>query len=56
MFKRAVLVDTWMDLRIGLEAKAVRAASSAVRMLILVGTTMLLAVFAWVGMKMRRAR
>ncbi|HMH80243.1 MAG TPA: hypothetical protein VK514_08475 [Candidatus Acidoferrum sp.] len=53
-FKRAVLVDTWADLKIGLEAKAVKAASAAVRVLILAGTMMLLAVFGWAGVKMRR--
>jgi hypothetical protein len=53
-FKRAVLVDTWADLKIGLEAKAVKAASAAVRALILAGTLMLLAVFGWVGIKAAR--
>jgi hypothetical protein len=47
-FKRAVLVDTWADLKIGLEAKAVKAASAGVRVLILAGTMMLLAVFGWI--------
>jgi hypothetical protein len=50
-FKRAVLVDTWADLKIGLEAKAVKAASAGVRILILLGTMMLLAVFGWIGVK-----
>ena len=54
-FKRAVLVDTWADLKIGLEAKAVKAASSAVRILILACTIMLLAVFGWIGIKAVRA-
>jgi hypothetical protein len=52
-FKRAVMVDKWADLKIGLEARAVRVASSAVRLLILAGTMMLLAVFAWMGVRMR---
>jgi hypothetical protein len=47
-FKRAVLVDTWADLKIGLEAKAVKAASAGTRVLILAGTMMLLAVFGWI--------
>jgi hypothetical protein len=34
-FQRAVVVDRWADLRIGLEAKAVRAASSGTRLLVL---------------------
>jgi hypothetical protein len=54
-FKRAVLVDTWADLKIGLEAKAVRVASAAVRVLILLGTMMLLGVFGWIGIKTARA-
>jgi hypothetical protein len=53
-FKRAVLVDKWADLRIGLEAKAVKAASAAVRVLILAATMMLLAAFGWIGIKTGR--
>jgi len=41
-FKRAVVVDTWADLRIGLEASAVKAASWGVRVLILGATLVLL--------------
>src|SRR6266446_1680416 len=48
-FKRAVVVDTWADLKINLEAAAVRAASWGVRVLILAGTLVVLAVFAWAG-------
>jgi hypothetical protein len=36
-FQRAVVVDRWADLRIGLEATAVRAASWGLRLLILAG-------------------
>jgi len=46
-FKRAVVVDTFADLKIGLEASAVRAASERVRVLILAGTLLILVVFAW---------
>ena len=53
-FKRAVLVDTWADLRIGLEATAVKAASAAVRVLILGCTMALLAVFGWIGIRISR--
>jgi hypothetical protein len=54
-FKRAVLVDTWADLKIGLDAKAAKAASVAVRILILACTMMLLAIFGWIGIKVARA-
>ena len=46
-FKRAVVVDRFADLKIGLEASAVRAASWRVRALILGGTLLVLAMFAW---------
>ena len=46
-FKRAVVVDTFADLKIGLKASAVRAASERVRLLILAGTLLILVVFAW---------
>src|SRR6185295_16999995 len=46
-FKRAVVVDTFADLKIGLEASAVRIASWRVRGLILAGTLLILVVFAW---------
>jgi hypothetical protein len=49
-----VLVDSWADLKIGLEASAVKAASAAVRFLILAATMMLLAVFAWIGVRASR--
>ncbi|HKS35783.1 MAG TPA: hypothetical protein VJW76_01245 [Verrucomicrobiae bacterium] len=46
-FRRAVLVDTWADLKIGLEASAAKVASRGVRLLILAVTFVVLAVFAW---------
>jgi hypothetical protein len=45
-FKRAVVVDTWADLKIDLAAKAVKAASWGVRALILGGTLLFLVVLA----------
>jgi hypothetical protein len=48
-FKRAVVVDQWADLRIGLEASAAKAASWGVRILILVATVVLLATFGWLA-------
>jgi hypothetical protein len=46
-FKRAVVVDTWADLRIGLEASAARAATWSVRVLILATTLLVLGGFGW---------
>jgi len=47
-FRRAVVLDTFTaDLKIGLEAYAVRAASWSVRASILAGTLLILVVFAW---------
>jgi hypothetical protein len=40
-------VDTWADLRLGLEATAVRAASTGLRLLVLVGVFLALALLAW---------
>jgi hypothetical protein len=48
-FKRAVVVDTWADLRIGIEASAVKAASWGVRVLILGGTLTLLIGLGFMG-------
>jgi hypothetical protein len=45
-FKRAVVVETWADLKIGLAIKAARAASWSVRLWILAGVLLILAVFA----------
>jgi hypothetical protein len=49
IFKRAVVVDPWADLNIGLAATAVRAASWGVRILILAGTLLALAMIAWLA-------
>ena len=46
MFRRAVVVDSWADLRIRLAAKAVHAVSWAARVLILAGTLLALLVIA----------
>jgi hypothetical protein len=46
-FKRAVVVDTWADLKIRLEATAAKAASWGVRLLILAVSLLILAGFAW---------
>ena len=54
-FKRAVVVDTWADLRIGLETSAVKAASWGVKVLILGGTLVMLGVFGWVARSFRRS-
>jgi hypothetical protein len=53
-FKRAVVVDPWADLRIGLKASAVKAASWIVRILILAGTLIVLIAGAFVGRNFRR--
>ncbi len=50
-FKRAVAVDPWADLHVGLAATAVRAASWSVRVLILAATLIVLALFAWAARK-----
>jgi hypothetical protein len=52
-FTRAVVVDPWADLHIGLDAVAVRAASSTVRILILCGTFIILALFAFAARSFR---
>jgi hypothetical protein len=54
-FKRAVVVDQWADLRIGLEASAAKAASWGVRLLILGVTFVVLVVFGWMAMSFRRS-
>jgi len=46
-FKRAVVVDTFANLKIGLEASAVRTASWRVRVLILAVTLLILVLFSW---------
>jgi len=52
-FTRAVVVDPWADLHIGLDAVAVRAASWVVRILILCGTFVILALFAFAARSFR---
>lgn len=54
-FKRAVVVDTWADLRIGLEAAAVKAASWGVRVSILGVTLVLLTGLALLARIFRRS-
>jgi hypothetical protein len=53
-FKRAVVVDTWADLRIGLEANAARVASWWARVLILGGTLVLLVALGLMARTFRR--
>jgi hypothetical protein len=48
-FKRAVVVNQWADLRIGLEASTARTVSLGLRLLILAGAVLLLAGFGWLG-------
>jgi len=54
-FKRAVVVETPADLKIDLEAKAVKAASWAVRVLILGGTAIFLFLCAFAARTFRRS-
>ena len=54
-FQRAVAVDKEADLRIGLEAKAVKAASWGARALILAATLLMLALLTWTGRSFRPA-
>jgi hypothetical protein len=55
-FKRAVVVDTWADLKLRLEATAVKAASWAVRLLILAASVLILAGFAWAARAFRTSK
>ena len=55
-FKRAVVVDTWADLKIHLAATAAKAASWGVRVLILAASLLILAAFAWAARSFRAAR
>ena len=55
-FKRAVVVDAWADLRIGLEASAARPASWGVRVLVLAVTFAALAAFAWAARSFLKPR
>jgi hypothetical protein len=54
-FQRAVAVDREADLKIGLEASAARAASWAVRLVILAATFLLLWAFGWWARSFRSA-
>jgi len=49
-------VDTWADLKIGLEATAAKAASSGVRVLILAASLLILAAFAWAARAFRAGK
>jgi hypothetical protein len=53
-FKRAVVVDTWADLKIHLAATAAKAASWGVRILILAASLLVMASFAWAARSFRR--
>ncbi len=52
-FKRAVVVNTWADLKIHLTATAAKAASWGVRLLILALSLLILAGFAWAARSFR---
>jgi hypothetical protein len=54
-FKRSVVVDTWADLRIGLEASATRAESWSARFLILAATLLVLGGFGRAARPFRRS-
>jgi hypothetical protein len=54
-FQRSVAVDKEADLRIGLEASAVKAASGGVRVMILAATLLVLGVFGWATRLLRDA-
>ena len=53
-FSRAVAVDTWADLQVGLEGRAEAVASWFTRFSILAGTTLILALFGRCGHAFRR--
>ena len=53
-FSRAVAVDDWADLQIGLKARASASASWLTRLLMLVGTALVFALFAGAGAVFRR--
>jgi hypothetical protein len=55
-FKRAVVVDTWADLKLHLTATAAKAASWGVRVLILAASLLILAAFAWSARSFRAGR
>ncbi|HEY3900482.1 MAG TPA: hypothetical protein VGM54_17875 [Chthoniobacter sp.] len=53
-FSRAVAVDTWADLRVELKATASASASWVIRLLILVGTALILALFGGAAQFLRQ--
>jgi phosphatidylglycerophosphate synthase len=55
-FKRAVVVDTWADLKIHLAATAAKAAPWAVRILILAASFLVLGCFAWAARSFRTGK
>jgi hypothetical protein len=55
-FKRAVVLDTWADLKIRLVATAAKAASWGVRILILAVIVLVLGCFAWAARSFRLAK
>jgi hypothetical protein len=54
-FRRTVQVDNWADLRIGLEATALRTASWTLKAGILVSTFLFLAILLWATRQLRRS-
>jgi len=48
-FRRAVVVDQWADLRIGLEASTAAGASWGMKALVLGGTLVILAALGWIA-------
>jgi hypothetical protein len=55
-FKRAVVVETWADLKIHLAATAAKAASWGVRLLILAASLLILTAFAWAARAFRAGK
>jgi hypothetical protein len=54
-FNRAVVVDPWADLRIGLEANAAKTAARGTRILLLAGAFLVFAASAWAARSFRRS-
>jgi hypothetical protein len=55
-FRRAVVVNSWADLKLDLKASAIRTAPWAARLGILLGTLAILAVFGWAASRPRPAQ
>jgi hypothetical protein len=55
-FRRAVVVDPWADLKLDIQATAARTAPWVVRLVILLGTLLMLATFAWASEQAGRTR